>query len=56
MPAHNRIKIVKGRKGRLYYYLGDGLWFGRISEDKALKGLASKKYHLWGRFVPKPKR
>ena len=54
--ARNFIKIVKGRNGRLYYYRGDGLWFGRIGEDEAIKGLKSKKYRLWGRFVPKPKQ
>ena len=51
----NRIKIVKGRNDRLYYYRGDGLWFGRIGETKALKGLASGEYTLWERAMPKPR-
>lgn len=45
--SYGRVKIVKTKKGRLMYYLGDGLWFGRISEDKALKGLADGSYTFW---------
>jgi len=44
---HNRIKVVKDKNGRNMYYLGDGIWFGRIAESAALKGLASKKYIMW---------
>lgn len=44
--SNYRIKIVRS-KGKTYYYYGDGLWFGRISEKKALDGLASKQYVLW---------
>ena len=52
MARYTRVKIVKGKKG-LLYYLGDGLWFGRISEDKALDGLRSGKYSLWERKISK---
>ena len=44
---HVYIKIVTSKKGNKLYYLGDGFWFGRTSEKKALDGLASKKYHIW---------
>lgn len=44
---HTRIKIVRAKNGKNLYYLGDGLWFGRISEEKALNGLAEKRYFLW---------
>lgn len=43
----NRIKIVKNKNNRLQYYFGDGLWFGRISEDKALEGLKNGTFTLW---------
>ena len=42
-----RIKVVKNKNGRLQYYVGDGLWFGRISEDKALTGLSNGNYTFW---------
>jgi len=51
-----RIKIVKSRSGKLMYYVGDGLWFNRIAESKALTGLASKEYTLGDRCVPHPTR
>jgi len=41
------IKIVKGKSGRQSYYLGDGFWFGRVSEKKALDGLASGEFGYW---------
>lgn len=49
-----RIKIIKGRSGKLLYYIGDGLRFNRITETKAINGLADKKYSLWDRCVPQP--
>ena len=52
----NRVRIVKGRDGRLRYYKGDGLSFFRIGEDKAIHGLKTGAYKLWDRTVPKPKR
>lgn len=47
-----RIKKVISKKGRLMYYLGDGLWFGRISKEKAENGLQSGAYTLWETTVP----
>lgn len=41
------IKIVTSKNGKKLYYLGDGLWFGRTSEQKALNGLADGSYRLW---------
>jgi hypothetical protein len=45
--SHTRIKIVHAKNGKLLYYIGDGFWFGRTSEKKALDGLASGKYQMW---------
>jgi hypothetical protein len=45
--SHTRIKIVTSKAGKKMYYIGDGLWFGRISEKKALEGLSTGKYILW---------
>jgi hypothetical protein len=44
---HNRIKIVTSKNGNKLYYVGDGMWFGRISEKKALDGLSNGKYFFW---------
>jgi hypothetical protein len=52
---NTRIKIVKNKNGRNMYYLGDGIWFARISETEALKGLASGKYVLWTHNIKKEK-
>ena len=56
MGRHKYIKIVKAKNGRLMYYAGDGLWFGRIGETEALRGLRDKKYHLWERKVATRRR
>jgi len=45
---HIYIKRVIAKTGKTMFYLGDGLWFGRISQDKAELGLATGKYKLWG--------
>lgn len=47
MIPHNRIKKVYGKNGRLFYYQGDGRWFGRTSAKKAEEGLANGKLVLW---------
>jgi len=47
-----KVKVVKGKSG-LFYYLGDGISFHRISESKALEGLRSGKYKLWERKITK---
>lgn len=47
MIPHNRIKKVYGKNGRVFYYQGDGHWFGRTSKAKAEAGLASGKLVLW---------
>ena len=44
---HNRIKKVISANGRVSYYLGDGMWFGRISAAEAELGLAAEKFVLW---------
>ena len=44
---HLRIKKVITQKNKIMYYLGDGLWFGRISKKKATEGLESGKYILF---------
>jgi hypothetical protein len=44
---HTRIKIVTSKAGKTLYYRGDGLWFGRISAQKALLALATKECVLW---------
>lgn len=45
--SYYRIKKVITKKGQVMYYLGDGIWFGRISKDQAESGLESTKYVLW---------
>jgi hypothetical protein len=44
---HARIKKVISKKGRVMYYLGNGLWFGRISAERAEVGLSSGRYSLF---------
>jgi hypothetical protein len=44
-------KKVITKKGQIMYYLGDGLWFGRISKSEAKLGLATQKYSLWETVV-----
>lgn len=44
---HTRIKKVISKKGKTLYYLGDGLFFGRISAARAEKGLADGSYSLF---------
>lgn len=48
---YTRIKKVISKKSRVMYYLGDGLFFGRISKVEAELGLASEKYVLWETVV-----
>lgn len=38
---HNRLKIVITAKNQTQYFLGDGLWFGRISKAKFTEKLAA---------------
>ncbi len=45
--TRTRIKKIVTRKGQVQYFLGDGLWFGRISKKQAEDGLATEKYILW---------
>jgi len=37
---HNYLKIVITAKNQTQYFLGDGVWFGRISKDKFESKLA----------------
>ncbi len=43
---HIRVKKVITKKSRVLYYLGDGIWYGRIGKDKAIKGLDAGDYIL----------
>ena len=49
---HTRIKKVIGENSKIFYYLGDGFWFGRISKKAAESGLASGVFTLWEITVP----
>jgi len=51
MSNHARIKKVITKSGKIMYYLGDGLWFGRISAAKAEILLATKTCVLWETVV-----
>jgi len=42
-----RIKKVITSKGNIQYFIGDGLWFGRIGAAAAELGLATEQYKLW---------
>jgi hypothetical protein len=44
---NNRIKKVFTKKGKMMYYRGNGLWFGRCGKDEAELGLSTGKYTLW---------
>lgn len=45
---HNRIKITFAKKtGKPLYYIGDGFWFGRISETEAKARLSNGTATLW---------
>jgi hypothetical protein len=41
------IKKVISKKGRTMYYLGDGFYFGRISNAEAELLLATEQCVLW---------
>ena len=44
---HTRIKKIITKKGQIMYYLGDGMWFGRIAKNRAEAGLENGSYNLW---------
>lgn len=44
---HCRLKKVISAKGKILWYLGDGLWFGRTSQADAELGLSTGAYVLW---------
>jgi len=49
---HTRVKKVIGKKGKIFYYLGNGFFFGRISKMAAENGLNSGIFILWETTVP----
>lgn len=51
MSRYNRIKKVVAKSGRIMYYQGDGMWFGRISAAEAELGLSTGKFVLWETVV-----
>jgi len=44
---HVRIKKIITKSGKTMYYLGDGMWFGRVSAKLAEDGLADGTYFLF---------
>lgn len=52
---YHRIKIVYTQKGQMYY-IGDGLWFGRVKKDVAEAGLESGEYCLWETIDHRPRQ
>ena len=42
-----RIKKVITKKGKELYYLGDGIWFGRVSKKVAEQNLEAGIWSLW---------
>lgn len=42
-----RIKKVINKNGKIQYYLGDGLYYNRISNLNAESGLSTNKYTLF---------
>ena len=44
---NTRVKKIITKKGKVLFYLGDGLWFGRINKIKAEAGLSDGSYSLW---------
>ena len=48
---HNRIKKVIGKGGKVMYYRGDGMWFGRCGKDEAEMLLATEECILWETVV-----
>ena len=47
ISIRNRIKRIVTRKGRVMYYRGDGLWFGRCGRTEAELALAMGTAQLW---------
>jgi hypothetical protein len=47
MAINGRIKKIISKKGKVMYYKGDGIWFGRTSAKEAEAGITSGKYHLF---------
>lgn len=47
MTRNRFIKRVVSKRGTVMYYIGDGIWFGRINRVEAELGLATGKYSEW---------
>jgi hypothetical protein len=53
---YHRIKKVYTKAGKEMYYIGDGLWFGRVKKDVAEAGMESGEYSLWETIDHRPRR